>query len=114
MSTVTTKGTYADRIALVQLQVTNSPVHSLPLLRTLVEQLAQKGVRESNKTLTVLRDVFVEELLPPKRKLVGMAERPTLVVGDESSKKGLSAEGESSPLSTITTPIGSINGFQPC
>uniref|UniRef100_A0A915ELA9 Ig-like domain-containing protein n=1 Tax=Ditylenchus dipsaci TaxID=166011 RepID=A0A915ELA9_9BILA len=78
LESVSSRGTFADRISVVQLKVQRSPVHALSRLTQLVSMVQKKGLRESTSTLKVLKELFIQDLLPPNRKLMSMQSRPLL------------------------------------
>lgn len=67
--------TIGDRIASVTLRVQESPVHMLEDLRILLSFAKKKGRRERMPAAEALKDLFVNSLLPPERRLVQFEDR---------------------------------------
>ncbi|CAJ0582441.1 unnamed protein product, partial [Mesorhabditis spiculigera] len=51
LQTVLTKGTAGDRMTAIQLEITNSPIHSLKYVEQLVRQCEKKALREALDTI---------------------------------------------------------------
>ncbi|KAI1724032.1 CBF/Mak21 family domain-containing protein [Ditylenchus destructor] len=88
LTNVANKGTFADRLSVVQLKVQRSPVHTINHLIQLVAIVEKKGLRESTSALKVLKDLFVQDLLPPNRKLVFLKSRPVNRYNETEDKSG--------------------------
>ncbi|KAL3118657.1 hypothetical protein niasHT_006485 [Heterodera trifolii] len=75
---VANRGTFPDRLSALQLRIRRSAVHALPQLRQFVQLAQRKGakIRQAHTLTKALKDIFLHELLPPKRKLLTMAQRP--------------------------------------
>uniref|UniRef100_A0A0M3IWW7 Pentatricopeptide repeat-containing protein n=1 Tax=Ascaris lumbricoides TaxID=6252 RepID=A0A0M3IWW7_ASCLU len=67
------KGTAADKTSAMQVLVQRSPVHTLSHVSTLVSIVEKKNIREAYSTLGVLKELFINELLPPTRKLIPLS-----------------------------------------
>uniref|UniRef100_A0A915PTU4 CCAAT-binding factor domain-containing protein n=1 Tax=Setaria digitata TaxID=48799 RepID=A0A915PTU4_9BILA len=76
LSTVLTRGTANDKISAMQLLTQRQPVHSLAYVASLVGTVAKKNTREAFSLLGLLKDLFINELLPPGRKLIPFSARP--------------------------------------
>lgn len=76
LSTMVVKGTAADKTSAMQVLVQRSPVHTLSHVSTLVSIVEKKNIREAYSTLGVLKELFINELLPPTRKLIPLSMRP--------------------------------------
>lgn len=81
--------TVADRIAAVTLMVQESPVHRLEELRMLLGYARKVERRERGPAIDALKDLFVNDLLPGERRLVGLAGREWRVGRNELSKRHL-------------------------
>lgn len=67
--------TVGDRIASVTLRVQESPVHRVEDLRLLLSFANKKGRRERLPAIEALKDLFVNDLLPPDRRLIALEDR---------------------------------------
>ncbi|MCP9264564.1 hypothetical protein DINM_022676 [Dirofilaria immitis] len=76
LSTVLIRGTASDKVTAMQIMTQRDPVHSLAYVASLVNIVAKKNTREAFSVLSLLKDLFINELLPPKRKLITFAARP--------------------------------------
>ncbi|KAL3985664.1 CBF/Mak21 family protein [Acanthocheilonema viteae] len=76
LSMVLTRGTANDKVTAMQILTQRYPVHSLAHVAALVSTVAKKNTREAFSVLGLLKDLFISELLPPKRKLIPFAARP--------------------------------------
>ncbi|VDK76325.1 unnamed protein product [Litomosoides sigmodontis] len=76
LNTVLTRGTANDKTTAMQVLTQRHPVHSLAHVAALVNTVARKSTREAFSLLGLLKDLFINELLPPKRKLIPFAARP--------------------------------------
>ncbi|VDM92943.1 unnamed protein product [Onchocerca ochengi] len=76
LSTVLTRGTANDKVTAMQILSQQDPVHSLAYVASLVNIVAKKNTREAFSLLGLLKDLFINELLPPKRKLIPFVARP--------------------------------------
>ncbi|EFO27198.1 CBF/Mak21 family protein [Loa loa] len=76
LSTILTRGTANDKVTAMQILTQRHPVHSLPHVAALVNTVAKKNTREAFSVLGLLKDLFINELLPPTRKLIPFAARP--------------------------------------
>uniref|UniRef100_A0A914UHC0 CCAAT-binding factor domain-containing protein n=1 Tax=Plectus sambesii TaxID=2011161 RepID=A0A914UHC0_9BILA len=74
--TVTAGGTHADKSAALTLQLQESPVHGLDHLDLLLTAVHKKSTREAVQALALLKDMFLQDLLPPNRKLIPFNARP--------------------------------------
>uniref|UniRef100_A0A915ASH1 CCAAT-binding factor domain-containing protein n=1 Tax=Parascaris univalens TaxID=6257 RepID=A0A915ASH1_PARUN len=76
LSTMAIKGTAADKISAMQVLIQRSPVHALSHVSMLVSIVEKKNIRGAYSTLGVLKEIFINELLPPTRKLIPLSMRP--------------------------------------
>uniref|UniRef100_A0A0M3J0E6 CCAAT/enhancer-binding protein zeta (inferred by orthology to a human protein) n=1 Tax=Anisakis simplex TaxID=6269 RepID=A0A0M3J0E6_ANISI len=76
LNTVIVQGTAGDRISAMQMFIQRSPVHALSHLNTLVSRVQKKNPREAFSILSVLKELFINEILPPTRKLIPLSKRP--------------------------------------
>uniref|UniRef100_A0A7E4ZZH2 CBF domain-containing protein n=1 Tax=Panagrellus redivivus TaxID=6233 RepID=A0A7E4ZZH2_PANRE len=91
LSDVIRRGTQQDKISAVQLKAQMDPVHSLKHVQALVDLLSKNRLRESISILSALRDIFVDELLPPNRKLLYFKNRPVTEVSSLASGNAVTA-----------------------
>ncbi|KAF7624652.1 CBF domain-containing protein [Meloidogyne graminicola] len=91
LDTVFQKGAFSDRIFSIQLRIQRSPVHSLFYLNKFVELVGKKGaaIRQAYTITKALKELFVNELLPPGRKLLLFNQRP---LEDLNEKRGIELE----------------------
>ncbi|EJW85751.1 CBF/Mak21 family protein [Wuchereria bancrofti] len=76
LSTILTRGTANDKVTAMQILTQRHPVHSISYVAALVNTVAKKNAREAFSVLGLLKDLFINELLPPKRKLIPFSARP--------------------------------------
>ncbi|KHN76249.1 Uncharacterized protein F23B12.7 [Toxocara canis] len=76
LRTVVVQGTAADKTSAMEVLVHRSPVHALSHLTMLVSIIEKKNTREAYSLLGVLKELFINELLPPNRKLIPFSMRP--------------------------------------
>ncbi|VDM47019.1 unnamed protein product [Toxocara canis] len=76
LRTVVVQGTAADKTSAKEVLVHRSPVHALSHLTMLVSIIEKKNTREAYSLLGVLKELFINELLPPNRKLIPFSMRP--------------------------------------
>ncbi|ETN75538.1 hypothetical protein NECAME_03728, partial [Necator americanus] len=76
LQTVIKRGTASDRMTAMQLQMHNSPVHSLSYMETMISSLEKKNTREALEILPILEEIFLNHFLPTNRKLVPFSGRP--------------------------------------
>ncbi|XP_049847867.1 CCAAT/enhancer-binding protein zeta-like [Schistocerca gregaria] len=69
-------GTVADRLAAHSIKIQNAPLYSIRELKSLVRISASDMQRNVSSTLEALKDLFVNVLLPPSRKLIFFHKRP--------------------------------------
>eukprot|EP00178_Gracilaria_changii_P005133 TRINITY_DN1830_c0_g1_i1.p1 TRINITY_DN1830_c0_g1~~TRINITY_DN1830_c0_g1_i1.p1 ORF type:complete len:919 (+),score=133.02 TRINITY_DN1830_c0_g1_i1:174-2930(+) len=67
--------TLSDKIAAETLLVQESPVHRLDELQNMLEFARKKNRRERKSALEALKDLFVNNLLPPNRRLISFENR---------------------------------------
>ncbi|KAI1294985.1 CCAAT/enhancer-binding protein zeta [Halotydeus destructor] len=72
--TVVLKGALSDKIAAHTLLIEDSSVHNLNSVLALVQLVHSKGKREQVLSMDHMKDIFVHDLLHPKRKLKPFAE----------------------------------------
>uniref|UniRef100_A0A0N5BR12 CBF domain-containing protein n=1 Tax=Strongyloides papillosus TaxID=174720 RepID=A0A0N5BR12_STREA len=84
METVLSKGTFSDKITAMQLCIKKSPVHSIDHLNGLVYICEKKKLRNLFMSFKLLRDMFLDDLLPPDRKLVSFSMRPLAKINEIS------------------------------
>ncbi len=60
-------GTLSDKIAALSLRITESPVHHLQTIDSLVNMALKKEQRVSQMALEALKDLFISQLLPDRR-----------------------------------------------
>uniref|UniRef100_A0A0R3RYD1 CBF domain-containing protein n=1 Tax=Elaeophora elaphi TaxID=1147741 RepID=A0A0R3RYD1_9BILA len=89
LNTVLTRGTANDKVAAMQMLTQRHPVHSLAHVAVLVNTVAKKNTREAFSVLGLLKDLFINELLPPKRKLIPFTARPVDKINLSSLDKDL-------------------------
>ncbi|KAL7076420.1 hypothetical protein ACQ4LE_004708 [Meloidogyne hapla] len=78
IDTVSQKGAFTDKISSIQLRIQRSPVHALSHLIQFVELIGKKGavIRQAYTITKALKEIFLNELLPPGRKLLLFNQRP--------------------------------------
>ncbi|KAJ1360816.1 hypothetical protein KIN20_019899 [Parelaphostrongylus tenuis] len=76
------KGTASDRMTAMQLQLHNSPVHSLSCLEIMIASIEKKHTREALEMLPLLEDILLSHILPPNRKLLPFSGRPLRKIRD--------------------------------
>ncbi|VDM99151.1 unnamed protein product [Thelazia callipaeda] len=76
LNTVLIRGTANDKAIAMQILTQRHPLHSLPHIAGLIAMISKKNTREAFSVLGLLKDLFIEELLPPKRKLIPFSSRP--------------------------------------
>eukprot|EP00808_Paulinella_micropora_P016518 g63502.t1 len=69
-------GTLHDRVVAMAAMVQESPLHRLETLDKLLHMAARRGHREADMSLSTLKDLFLDSLLPPHRKLRALSEQP--------------------------------------
>ena len=79
LKTVMTAGTLSDKIAGMQLLLSDRCVGRLEQLDRLVAMAQKKGRRESTMAIEALKEVFTTELLPLNRPLVFFSHQPALL-----------------------------------
>lgn len=101
MQATMSKGTLKDRIAVMSVTVSTDPVHRFYALDGLLQMagcLSSQGLpnsRVAQHSGEALIDLFVNTLLPPRRKMVTLAQRPLHLYelsggGDKKPKRNLS------------------------
>ncbi|KAI6202615.1 CBF domain-containing protein [Aphelenchoides fujianensis] len=85
LDTVVEKGTMSDRLSAIQLKFQKDPVHSLGYLERIVGMLEKKKMRDAINLFKCVKEIMVQELLPPNRKLIAFDMRPLADVEDLSS-----------------------------
>ncbi|CAI4224647.1 unnamed protein product [Auanema sp. JU1783] len=85
-------GTAQDRITAMQLQIHESPIHSLPYLEALLAPVEKKHTREVMEIMPLIETIFLESYLPESRKLLSFSSRPlakldTISGGRDLNKK---------------------------
>eukprot|EP00939_MAST-03C_sp_MAST-3C-sp1_P002739 g2739.t1 len=68
-------GTLSDRVAALALMVQQRPLYSLSTLQKLTTMASKQGQRSSLLAIEALKDLYVENVLPPRR-LVDFQARP--------------------------------------
>ena len=63
-------------MAAMTLLVQEAPLYRLGALRGLLNMASKKGSREAVLAMDALRDLFVSDLLPPKRRLRFFGQQP--------------------------------------
>lgn len=81
--------TTGDRIAAVTLMVQESPVHRLGELRVLLGYAKKVERRERGPAIDAMKDLFLNDLLPDGRRLVGLADRDWFVGKGQLTKRHL-------------------------
>nr|CAD2146877.1 unnamed protein product [Meloidogyne enterolobii] len=86
IDTVSQKGAFSDKISSIQLRIQRSPVHALSHLIKFVELIGKKGavIRQAYTITKALKELFVNELLPPGRKLFLFNQRPLEELEDKN------------------------------
>jgi ribosome biogenesis protein MAK21 len=70
------KGTLSDRVAALTLLIQEAPLYRLDSLKRLLNMATKKGSREAVLATEALRDMFVNDLLPPDRRLRFFEQQP--------------------------------------
>ena len=79
LKTVMSAGTLSDKIAGMQLLLSDRCVGRLEQLDRLLSMAQKKGRRESSMAVDALKEVFTSELMPPDRPLVFFSHQPALL-----------------------------------
>lgn len=80
--TVMASGTLSDKVAALTLSIQESPFHSLPFVDRLVAMGNKKSAsREREMATEALKDLFLQNLLPPNRKLQFFNDRASAFIG---------------------------------
>ena len=74
MRTVVSTGVLADKIAALTLQVQTAPLHTPSAFDSLMTMVKKKGRRETLVAMDALRQLYLQEMLPEKRKLRKFSE----------------------------------------
>ncbi|XP_033629426.1 CCAAT/enhancer-binding protein zeta-like [Asterias rubens] len=80
MRTVVSTGVLADKIAALTLQVQTAPLHTPSAFDSLMTMVKKKGRRETLVAMDALRQLYLQEMLPEKRKLRKFSEHPFMLL----------------------------------
>ncbi|XP_022088681.1 CCAAT/enhancer-binding protein zeta-like [Acanthaster planci] len=87
MQTVVSSGVLTDKVAALTLQVQTAPVHTPVALDSLLTMVKKKGRREALVAMDALKQLFLQELLPERRKLRLFSQHPFTLLNDLSKGK---------------------------
>ncbi|XP_038072284.1 CCAAT/enhancer-binding protein zeta-like isoform X2 [Patiria miniata] len=87
MQTVVSSGVLSDKVAALTLEVQTAPVHTPASLDSLMTMLKKKGRRETLVAMDALKQLFLQELLPERRKLRLFSQHPFSLLNDLSEGK---------------------------
>lgn len=69
MQKISSSGTTSDKIAASVIMIKEHPLSSLKTLQSMINQSKKKGGKANVPVIENLREIFIEGLLPPNRKL---------------------------------------------
>ncbi|KAL3275496.1 hypothetical protein HHI36_020256 [Cryptolaemus montrouzieri] len=90
MKTMMTKGTVSDKIASHTLAIQDDPIHNLELLKNFLGMVKISKKNECIAVIDTLTDLFLEDLLNPKRKLQAFHQKPLSLLNELSSGNAVS------------------------
>ncbi|KAK6622907.1 hypothetical protein RUM43_008758 [Polyplax serrata] len=82
VKTVLSKGTKTDKIAAYTLLIQDAPIYNINLLKNIVEMVKVGKKKECFMAVDTLCELFLNDLLPPDRKLLYFPDQPLSKLGE--------------------------------